>query len=255
MKQSSEFGGDYSASYDALYAEKDYAAECDLLEEVWRRFAREEVKTLLDIGCGTGNHALPLARRGYSVAGVDRSPAMLAQARAKAGDNCDFFEGDARDFELDAQFDAAIMMFAVLGYQLENDDVMLALKNARRHVKTGGIFCADFWHGPAVLNIGTSERMREIPTANGTTLRFSSGDLRPEKHAVDVHFRLWELQNQRLTKQTNETHRVRFFFPLEIELYAHLCGWKLVNLSAFGDLDETPSMQSWNVLAVWEAVT
>ena len=254
MSNRSEFGGDYSASYDALYAEKDYAAECDLLEEVWRRFARGEVKTLLDIGCGTGNHALLLAQRGYKVSGVDRSPNMLSQARAKAGGNCDFFEGDARDFDLNAQFDAAIMMFAVLGYQLENDDVMRALKNARRHVKTGGIFCADFWHGPAVLSLGTSERMREIPTENGATLRFSSGDLRPEKHAVDVHFRLWELQNKQLTKQTNETHRVRFFFPLEIELYAQLCGWKLVNLSVFGDLNETPSTDSWNVFAVLEAI-
>lgn len=255
MNNVSEFSGDYSASYDALYAEKDYMAECDLLEAAWGRFARDEVKTVLDIGCGTGNHALPLTRRGYMVSGVDRSPAMLNQARAKAGgEKCQWFAGDARDFELNAQFDAAIMMFAVLGYQLENDDVMLALKNVRRHVKTGGTFCADFWHGPAVLNIGTSERMREIPTENGTTLRFSSGELLPEKHAVDVHFRLWEFHEKQLRKQTNETHRVRFFFPLEVELYSQLCGWKLVALSVFGELDKKPSTESWNVFAVLEAL-
>ena len=39
---------------------------------------------MLDLGSGTGNHALPLAQRGYEVVGVERSESMLAQARAKA---------------------------------------------------------------------------------------------------------------------------------------------------------------------------
>ena len=58
------FGAAYSGSYDAIYGEKDYAAECSLIEELLRTHARGPVSSILDLGCGTGNHASPLTQRG-----------------------------------------------------------------------------------------------------------------------------------------------------------------------------------------------
>jgi SAM-dependent methyltransferase len=60
---------------------------------------------ILDLGCGTGRHALKLARRGYSVVGVDRAPAMVAAARRKAkrrrvARRARFVVGDARALPL-----------------------------------------------------------------------------------------------------------------------------------------------------------
>ena len=55
---------------------------------------------LLDLGCGTGRHAVPLAGRGLAVTGVDLSPAMLQRARARADDagvEVELIEADARD--------------------------------------------------------------------------------------------------------------------------------------------------------------
>jgi len=75
------FGQAYADQYDLLYHDKDYEAECDLLEEVFRRYGQEPIKSILDLGCGTGNHAILLARRGYRVTGVDLSADMLAHAR------------------------------------------------------------------------------------------------------------------------------------------------------------------------------
>jgi len=80
------FGQVYADQYDFLYSDKDYDAECDLLEEVFRRYRDGNVRTILDLGCGTGNHAIRLARRGYEVTGVDRSPEMLAKAEWKAAE-------------------------------------------------------------------------------------------------------------------------------------------------------------------------
>jgi len=77
------FGQVYADQYDLLYSDKNYEAECDLIEEVFRRYAKSSVETILDLGCGTGGHAFPLARRGYRVTGVDRSAEMLAHAREK----------------------------------------------------------------------------------------------------------------------------------------------------------------------------
>ena len=66
--------------YDALYADKPYTKECDFIEEAFKRYAVDRPKKILDIGCGTGGHALELARRGYNVTGIDASRIMIKAA-------------------------------------------------------------------------------------------------------------------------------------------------------------------------------
>lgn len=69
---------------------------------------------VLDVGCGTGRHAVPLASRGLQVTGVDLSPAMLARARARAtaaGVELELREADARHLPADLTgFDVALCL-------------------------------------------------------------------------------------------------------------------------------------------------
>jgi len=102
---------EYAEYYDILYQDKDYEAECDFLEQIFARYAQHPVRTILDLGCGTGGHALPLARRGYEVTGVDLSEHMLERARqkaAEAGLAISFHQGDIRSLNLGCTFDAVI---------------------------------------------------------------------------------------------------------------------------------------------------
>ena len=73
---------------------------------------------VLDIACGTGNTAIPLARRGCIVTGVDIAPNLLEQARARAADEglaITFDEGDAEALPYgDATFDAVTTMFGAM---------------------------------------------------------------------------------------------------------------------------------------------
>ena len=75
------FGFEYADAYDHLYSDKDYNQECELIDRLLRTYGDNSVRSLLDLGCGTGNHALPLAQKGYRVLGVDRSNDMLDAAR------------------------------------------------------------------------------------------------------------------------------------------------------------------------------
>ena len=78
------FGSDYAEAYDLLYRDKDYSEETRLIDRVVKSYTNGPVRRVLDLGCGTGNHVLPLVQLGYEVVGVDRSAGMLEAARKKA---------------------------------------------------------------------------------------------------------------------------------------------------------------------------
>jgi SAM-dependent methyltransferase len=253
------FGSEYAGSYDHLYRDKDYVEECDLIDRLLRTYGDGSVRSLLDLGCGTGNHAIPLAERGYTVVGVDRSNAMLQSAEKKAASchidgNTRFYEGDIRSFQVEDLFDASLMMFAVLGYQLENADVLAALRTARKHVRAGGLFIFDVWYGPAVLRQQPGDRVKSIPTEKGQILRLASGQLDAQRHLCKVSYHLWKLEGERLTGETEETHLMRYFFPLELNLFLECCGFAPIRLGAFPEFDRDPDETTWNVCGVAQAV-
>ena len=253
------FGSEYADAYDRLYGDKDYVEECELIDRLLRTYGDGSVRNLLDLGCGTGNHALPLAERGYAVVGVDRSENMLQFARKKTANqyaktNAKFYEGDIRCFELDQLFDASLMMFGVLGYQLENDDVLAALRTARKHTRLGGLFLFDVWYGPAVLRQRPGDRVKSIPTENGQILRLASGQLDAQRHLCKVSYRLWRLEGDRLKGETEESHLMRFFFPLELNLFLQCAGFAPLRLGAFSQFDREPDETTWNVLGIARAV-
>ena len=252
------FGSNYAGCYDALYTDKDYEAECDLIERLLSTYGDGKMGSVLDLGCGTGNHALPLARRGFELLGVDRSEFMLGQARSKAASlsaacAVNFHQADIRSVDVGRLFDAALMMFAVLGYQLANEDVIAALRSARRHLDRGAIFLLDVWYGPAVLFQRPSQRVRVIPTVDGKILRASSSELDTHRQICTVRYHLWKFGAERYLTETEEEHTVRYFFPLELKLFLEASGFTLIRLGAFPEFDCEPDETTWNVLAVARA--
>ena len=231
-----------------------------ILSSVFCRTYGKSTRSVLDLGCGTGNHAFPLAERGYEVVGVDRSAEMLAHARGKSvnastNGRLVFQQGDIRAVELRRNFDAVLMMFAVLGYQLDNADVLSALRNARRHIRSDGIFVFDVWYGPAVLRERPSQRIKVIPGEDGgQILRVTSGELDTNRQVCNVHYHVWKLERGKATGEAEENHFVRYFFPLELKLFLECSGFTPIRLGAFPEIAKDPDDTTWNVLGVARAV-
>ncbi len=128
------------------YEENDFTrntiAEVDFLVEELRL---KPGVALLDVGCGTGRHAIELARRGLRVTGIDISSGMLDQARLnarRAGVEVTWIESDAANFDLFADFDAAVCLcegaFGLLGAGDEPIGQPLAiLRNIARAMRPG----------------------------------------------------------------------------------------------------------------------
>ena len=90
--------------YDLIYSEfPDYKAECDFIEKTAKKFSEEKPRRILDLGCGTGSHALILAKRGYQVTGIDQSDSVIRRAKERAKElkiKAHFFVQDMREIKL-----------------------------------------------------------------------------------------------------------------------------------------------------------
>ena len=211
------FGQTYAGAYDALYRAKDYDREVGLVDRILAREGKPGPRAILDLGCGTGNHAFPLARRGHAVVGVDRSPAMLARAREKAreepgGGAPAFLEGDVCSVKAGRQFDAALMMFAVMGYLHNDADVTAALVNVRRHLDPGGVFVFDVWNGVAVMADQPKGRRVTIADGSATIERETRTQLDLERHLCHVGFELSRTDADGQKETVVEDHVMRYFF-------------------------------------------
>jgi SAM-dependent methyltransferase len=252
-----EFGRDYADAYDSIYRSKGYDGEVDLIERVLIRHKFAGLRHLLDLGCGTGAHAIRLAQRGHRVVGVDRSPHMLAQARAKAavdsGLRLEFHEADICKLDLHQEFDAALMMFTVLGYLLNNADLNAALASVRRHLAFGGLFIFDVWHGPAVLAIRPVERNISVAHGSARINRKTRAALDISRHVCQVNFEIERVADDGRAEQWQEEHFVRYYFREELESALKQNHLELLHLRRFPDNEGPADEQSWNVIGLAQA--
>ena len=144
--------------YDTIYSFKDYAAEAAQIATCVRSL-RPDARTVLDVACGTGEHARRLAEtHGFVVDGLDLDPELLRLARLKhpAGR---FFEADMRDFAVDQRYDAILCLFSSIGYLVTLDRVTSALECFRRHLALRGVVVVEPWFPPGVLDTTRVDRL------------------------------------------------------------------------------------------------
>ncbi len=247
--------GKYADFYDSLYQDKDYKGECDAIEEIFKKYSRKKVFSVLDLGCGTGNHAFELHARGYEIVGVDRSEVMLTHAErklSKVSDNTNirFEKGDIRTWKSNEQFDAVVMMFAVLGYQLENKDVLQSLATVKKHLKLGGLFIFDVWYGPAVLSQKPSKRIKTVNTPTGKILRRASSEIDSIRQICTVHYLTSYETNKHQNQEIIEDHQMRYFFSQELSLFLKTSGLELIKLSEFPNWKNDINETTWNIFGI-----
>ena len=131
----------YAKGYDSESYVQGTVGEVDFIE---KELGFDKSKNFLDIGCGTGRHAIELAKRGYKVTGIDLSKAQLERAKEKAkGVNLDieFIQKDARQLEFEGLFDTVIMICEGAFPLMETDEMNFKiLQNAARALKENGKF-------------------------------------------------------------------------------------------------------------------
>lgn len=213
----------YAAYYDLLYQDKNYLTEAEHVASLIRTHI-PACSRILELGCGTGEHALHLANMGYQIHGIDSSKAMVSRAQSKVPSNLvdkiAFEQGDLRDFRSLAAFDAVISLFHVASYQTANADISKMFATAARHLGRGGVFIFDFWYGPAVLHQKPEVRIKRYDNDTCQVLRVAEPNLHTDEDVVEVDYTVL-VSDPRTSATTRivEKHRMRYFFLPELAAF------------------------------------
>jgi ubiquinone/menaquinone biosynthesis C-methylase UbiE len=166
--------------------EKDFSGQAGRIADLFRR-ARPDSRTVLDVACGTGAHAVYLSEvHGFEVDGIDLSPEMLVKARAKCPRGR-FEVADMTNFQLGKRYDGMLCMSASIAYAPTPSRLRDAMACMRDHLAPGGVAVVQPYLTPdAVPPLGTRE------------YSFESGDLRVKRirhskiergrHLVQFHY-------------------------------------------------------------------
>ena len=204
------------------------------LEQIGRLVPLRPGAAILDLGCGPGRHALPLARRGYAVTGVDRTDRYLQHARATAaaeGLTIRFEREDMRRFTDPSAFDVVLNLFSTFGYFETREDDDRVLQNAFASLKPGGVIVMEML-GKEQIARDFQERIW-YPSTDGDEVLL-------EHHEVLDGFR--GIANTWTVMRAGERHTfhvtVRIYSGVELEESLHRAGFRQVRL--YGSLDGTP---------------
>ena len=253
--------GQSARHYDSLYADKDYSAEANYIHGLIQAHA-PGARSLLDLGCGTGRHAVAFAEKGYTVVGVDRSTEMLGEANrlraqlpsAELRGRLAFHQSDITQLRIDSRFDVATALFHVASYQTSNDTFLAMLTIAREHLNPGGILLFDCWYGPAVLADPPTVRVKRLENGTRRLIRIAEPDMHVNENLVDVNYTYIEIERDSgRCSEAREKHAMRYFFLPEIELALQTSGFCLLACTEWMS-DRPAGHNTWNVVVVAQSI-
>ncbi|SPF04275.1 Cypemycin methyltransferase [Streptomyces sp. MA5143a] len=245
------FGEAVAAHYDETSAEM-FAPEtvdpavaliAELAEQPGRSGRPEHKPRALEFGVGTGRIALPLARAGVPVHGIDMSRAMVERMRAKpGGDAIGVTIGDFATARADGEFTVAYLVFNTINNLLTQDAQVDCFRNAAAHLVPGGCF---------VIEVGVPA-LRSLPPGQDA-VPFHVGPDRLGFDTYDVATQGMRSHHVRVVdgRATHLSIPFRYVWPAELDLMARLAGMRLRD--RWEDWDRRPfTSDSTRHVSVWE---
>jgi SAM-dependent methyltransferase len=173
----------------------------------------------LELGIGTGRLALPLSRRGVRVHGIDLSPAMVTQLRAKPGaDSIGVTIGGFATTRVDGTFALAYLVRNTITNLTTQDEQVACFRNAAAHLRPGGCFVLGVYV-PELQRLPPGETIHAF-TVTPTHLGFEDYDVATQI-AFSHHY--WVVDGQLETFSAPS----RYVWPSELDLMARLAGMTL----------------------------
>jgi Methylase involved in ubiquinone/menaquinone biosynthesis len=204
--------------------------------------ARQHPEGVLELACGTGQLAVPIAGSGVPIVGLDRSAAMLATARNRAtaaGVTCDLVEGDMRAFDLGQRFGLVFIARNSLLHLSSAEDIVAAFKAVRNHLLPDGVFAFDVFNpDPSILARSKDQRFPVMTVDTATFGRLTVESTHDYDAAEQTDRGTWFISAGDERDKWVVSVVVRSIFPQELPLLLQAAGLRVLN--RFGSLDKSP---------------
>lgn len=143
----------FAYEYDRLMADMPYDKWLAFLQECFHRYGSP--RSIVDLGCGTGQLSIPLAEEGCRVTGIDLSADMLKVAADKAEEaslagKLKWSRQDMREWKLEEQVDLVFSFCDCLNYILEEEGIRQVFRRTYAGLEEGGLFVFDV-HAPSTI--------------------------------------------------------------------------------------------------------
>jgi SAM-dependent methyltransferase len=238
----------YSSLYETIYSEKNYINEVGCIKKMLFEHA-PEAKTLLNFGCGTGQHDLILAEHGFSITGVDRSHEMLKVAQAKQQTaNPNFLHVGESDRIANGSMDASLCLFDVFSYFTKDSDIFNFFEFITAKAKSSAPLIFDFWYLPAVIHLKPETRKKTFHTGNSLITRICEPAMEVSSSCVNATHQFF-VEDEKGVETFSETHRMRCYTKNEIRCILHQFGFQLKTLGTWRSPNKEPDLTDWSVLA------
>ena len=211
------FGERYAEVYDTLCARDDTAATVDLLEQL------AQGGPALELAIGTGRVAIPLAARGLRVEGVEISPPMVKELRAKpGGDQIPVTMGDFADVPVDGRYRLIFVVFNTLFNLTTQDAQVRCFENVAAHLTDDGSFVVEAF-------VPDLSRFRNGQYADVEAVELDEVRLDVCRH--DAVTQRMDESHVRLTRDGVRLYPVvtRYAWPSELDLMARIAGLRLLH--------------------------
>lgn len=243
----------YSSYYDLLYSDKDYSKEAAYVTGLIRAMNSDAV-SILEYGCGTGNHARYMCEEQFNVTGLERSAEMVVLAKEKNINGFDPQCADITSFALNKKFDIVTALFHVISYLAENTALVNCFRCTNKHLDIGGHFIFDTWYGPAVYAQKPETRIKRLQNNEIEVVRLAEPVWHYERNTIDVNYEIFVTTKQeKITERFNETHPMRYFTIPEMELLAAHTGFELVKAEEFST-GNAPGTATWGVCFILKKI-
>ena len=150
MSENVPYSADVAGIYDLLVEGQEDAEaggqELEFIRRALRDVCPREVRDVLDVGCGTGRHLIPLVRDGCRVVGVDVSEGMIAECRRKLerrGLQAKLRVAGLLELDCRAAYDAVLAMNSVVCYLVETERIREGLRRLHDALRPGGLLLLD----------------------------------------------------------------------------------------------------------------
>jgi SAM-dependent methyltransferase len=211
------FGDRVAAGYDEAAADMFEPALVEPVVDFLAELAGSGAA--LELGIGTGRIALPLARRGIRVHGIDLSEAMVAQLRAKpGGGDIGVTIGDFATTTVEGRFSVAYLVFNTIQNLTTQDEQVACFQNVAAHLEPGGCFVIEVGV-PALQRLPPGETVRAFQVS-ATRLGFDEYDV-ASQGLISHHYAVAD------GKLDVFSVPFRYVWPSELDLMARLAGMTL----------------------------